>query len=53
MLGVLTRNPTEEKAELESWEPATLGWDFTWKAEQETRSLKDPLRTLRLFQLLS
>ena len=53
VLGVLTRKPTEKKAELKSWEPATLGWDFTQKAERETRSLNDPLWTLRLFQPLS
>lgn len=53
VLEVLTRKLTEEKAELKSREPATLGWDFTQKAEQETRSLNDPLWTLRLFQPLS
>lgn len=42
VLGVLTRKPTEKKAELKSWEPATLGCDFTQKAERETRSLNDP-----------
>lgn len=53
VLEVLTRKLTEEKAELKSREPATLGRDFTQKAEQETRSLNDPLWTLRLFQPLS
>lgn len=49
MLGVLTRKPTEETAELESQEAATLRIGF----HLETSSLRDSLWTLRSFQLLS